>query len=76
MTTATGQEIAAALKTDPFWIDPAVADQLNPALLEKAKTTAEGLDFPSTSSPSMTSRSTVSCFSRSRSSTAVRAPSS
>lgn len=46
MTTATGQEIAAALKTDPFWIDPAVADQLNPALLEKAKTTAEGLDFP------------------------------
>ncbi|EKU46483.1 MULTISPECIES: hypothetical protein [Brevibacterium] len=44
--TATGEQIAEALGADPFWIDPAVADRLNPALMEKATTTVEGLDFP------------------------------
>ena len=44
--TATGEQIAEALEADPFWIDPAVADRLNPALMEKAKMTAEGVDFP------------------------------
>ncbi len=39
------QSIAEALKTDPFHIDPAVADQLDARLLETAKTKAKAPDF-------------------------------
>lgn len=44
--STTPQQIAEALKADPFWIDPALADTLNPTLIDKAKTTVDGLDFP------------------------------
>ncbi len=39
------QQIAQALKTDPFYIDPAVADTLDGRLVDKAEATVKDLDF-------------------------------
>ena len=39
------QQIAESLKADPFYIDESAAGTLDTRLIEKAKTTAQGLDY-------------------------------
>src|SRR5699024_808289 len=43
--SADAQQIAAALETDPFFIDESLEGSLNAGLMDKAQETVDDLDF-------------------------------